>query len=203
MSGQKEKFEQHVRKMENAEMENKKEGGQQGVSKFYIDFSNVELENLETKRFNRNSMAAGSGCLTIVSHRTCGIRLHLANQIWRDLGCPQFVKLCIAEKKLLVFAGDETDIAVKFNHSMEFGEAVKSYMGKVVLYASATVKRLVKMWNLEREEGCCFTGGEYDISEFQNSRVVVIVFNTEVTSVSEQESTDTIESEQKEIAHQK
>ena len=37
MSGQKEKFEQHVRKMENAEMENKKEGGQQGVSKFYID----------------------------------------------------------------------------------------------------------------------------------------------------------------------
>ncbi len=140
------------------------------------DYSKFKLEELEGERSNIGSSEAGSGVLTIICHKRCGVRLHISNAIWRALGTPKFVRLIIADGDLIVMKGGEKNVAVKFDRTMDFTEAVAKYKGKITLYASSTVKRLVAEWQLDTETRCSFTLGDYGMTELNGEPAMVIMY---------------------------
>ena len=125
------------------------------------EFNLAELEAVDVKHKNMKSTIKGSGCVTIINHDKCGRRVHLANSIWRDLDCPQFVKVFLKSQQMFVMDGGKAGIAVKFDRTMPFEDAVKDYNGKIVLYATETVKRVTADWELQFDSSCCYTGGTY------------------------------------------
>ena len=66
------------------------------------EFDLADLEQMDVRHKNMSSSVKGSGCLTIINHEKCGRRIHLANSLWRDLGCPQFVKVFLKSKQMFV-----------------------------------------------------------------------------------------------------
>ena len=146
------------------------------VEKTEVSEETVEFEELEKPRLNHSINHAGEGCISIIRHKKCGTRLQLDNTIWRALGCPQFVRLCMANKELWVFPGTPNNVSVKSSRTFEFDEAVRSYKSKIVLYACDAVKSLVKSWNLDTDKYCCFTGGEYKIMDYKGMPAAVITF---------------------------
>lgn len=125
------------------------------------DFKLDELEQVDVRHKNVGSTVKGTGCFTIINHERCGRRVHLANAIWRELGCPPFLKVFLKPEKMIVMASLDNGIAVKFDRTMAFEDAVKDYKGKVVLYATETVKRVTADWHLQFDSNCCYTGGTY------------------------------------------
>lgn len=156
------------------------------------DFDLAELEEVDKYHKNITGSQKGCGCITIINHEKCGRRVHLANIIWRELGYPQLLQVFFKEKKLLIMAGGERGIAVKFSHTIPFEEAVKNYTGKVVLYATETVQRITKEWQIDFEENCCFTGGVYRKCTINGSPAVVIL-KEEVSKETVIETTGNVE----------
>lgn len=151
------------------------------------EFNFDDLEAIDTRHKNMTSSVKGSGCITIINHDRCGRRVHLANAIWRDLDCLPFVKLYIKGKKLFVTGSANGGIAVKFDRTIPFEEAVEDYNGKVVLYATETVKRLTAEWELEFDSNCCFTGGTYKKCTINGTPAVVISLDDAVDTVESKE----------------
>lgn len=138
------------------------------------EFSFAEMEEIDVRHRNMTLSVKGSGCISIINHDQCGRRVHLENLIWRDLGCPQLVKLFIKPKQLFVTAATTNGIAVKFDRKLTFEDAVKNYKGKVVLYATETVKRLTADWELDFSDNCCYTGGTYKKCTINGTPAIVI-----------------------------
>lgn len=138
------------------------------------EFDFADLEAIDIRHKNMKASMKGSGCMTIINHNHCGRRVHLANSIWRSLDCPPYVKLYIMGKKLFVTASVTGGIAVKFDRTIPFEEAVESYNGKVVLYATETVKRLTAEWELEFDANCCYTGCTYKKCTINGTPAIVI-----------------------------
>lgn len=138
------------------------------------EFNFADLEAIDTRHKNMSSSVKGFGCITIINHDRCGRRVHLANSIWRDLSCLPFVKLYIKGKQLFVTGSETGGIAVKFDRTIPFEEAVESYNGKVVLYATETVKRLTAEWELEFDANCCYTGCTYKKCTINGTPAIVI-----------------------------
>lgn len=153
------------------------------------EYNLVDLEEIDTRHKNMSSRVKGSGCITIINHDSCGRRVHLANAIWRELNCSPYVKLYIKGKQLFVIANATGGIAVKFDRTIPFEKAVEGYNGKVVLYASETVKRLTAEWNLKFVSNCCYTGGIYKKCSINGTPAVVISLDEDVeASESEKEA---------------
>lgn len=144
------------------------------------DFNLEDLEQIDANHKNVGTTVKGSGCITVINHNTCGRRIHLSNEIWRQLDCPQLVNLFIVNKRLIVKAVKKNGIAVRFDRTKDYEEAVKSYNGKIVLYATETVKRLTAEWNLQFDSNCCFTGGTFKKCTVNGAEAIVIS-NEEVT----------------------
>ncbi len=138
------------------------------------DFSLDDLEQVDVRHKNVGSSIKGTGCLTIINHERCGRRVHLANSIWRDLGCPPFLKVFLKPEKMIIMADSDTGIAVKFDRTMELKDAVKDYNGKIVLYATETVKRVTADWQLQFDSNCCYTGGTYKKCTVNGMPAIVI-----------------------------
>ncbi|MDD6473300.1 MAG: hypothetical protein PUF62_09775 [Bacteroidales bacterium] len=168
------------------EVVRKEEANETEISKIKTTETKVEeydlfgLEEIDTRHKNMSSSVKGSGCITIINHARCGRRVHLANGIWRDLNCLPYVKLYIKDKQLFVTANATGGIAVKFNRTISFSEAVEDYTGKIVLYATATVKRLTAEWNLKFDSNCCYTGGTYKKCSINGAPAVVISLDEDV-----------------------
>lgn len=156
------------------------------------NFDLADLEAIDTRHKNMSGTVKGSGCLTVINHERCGRRVHLANSIWRELGCPKFVKLYIKPKNLFVTAGTTGGIAVKFDRTMLFEDAVENYNGKVVLYATETVKRLTADWSLEFDDNCCYTGGTYKKCTINGTPAIVITKDA-VVEKAEADTTEAVE----------
>ena len=152
------------------------------------EYDLAELEQVDVRHKNISATAKGYGCLTIINHKECGRRVHLANAIWRELGCPLFLKVFLKQKKMILMAGTDNGIAVKFDRSMKFEDAVKDYKGKIVLYATETVKRVTADWELEFDANCCYTGGTYKKCTV-NGIPAVVISKDEAEEVTEQENT--------------
>lgn len=151
------------------------------------EFNFADLEEIDTRHKNMSSSVKGSGCITIINHERCGRRVHLANAIWRDLDSLPFVKLYIKGKKLFVTGSATGGIAVKFDRTIPFEEAVEDYNGKVVLYATETVKRLTAEWNLEFDSNCCYTGGTYKKCTISGTPAVAISLDEDADVVESKE----------------
>lgn len=163
------------------EEEEKIETTQTKISKAVgnMSFKNYEsqlIEDLELERQNRGHKVGGYGCLTVINHSRCGRRLHIANEIWQRLGCPRYVKLSLCQGDLLIQAGTENDVAVSFQRTMDFEEAVKNYKSKIVLYVAKTVERLSEEWGLAISDGCCFTGGRFSEGIINGKTTIAITF---------------------------
>lgn len=158
------------------------------------EFDLAELEQVDVRHKNVGASARGIGCMSIVNHEHCGRRVHLVNDIWRKLGCPQFLKVFLKPKKIIVMAGADNGIAVKFDRSMKFEDAVKNYRGKIILYATETVKRVTADWKLEFDSNCCYTGGTYKKCTV-NGIPAIVISKDESEEVTEPENTteDTVE----------
>lgn len=154
------------------------------------DFNLEDLEQIDANHKNVGTTVKGSGCITVINHNTCGRRIHLSNEIWRQLDCPQLVNLFIVNKRLIVKAVKKNGIAVRFDRTKDYEEAVKSYNGKIVLYATETVKRLTAEWNLQFDSNCCFTGGTFKKCTVNGENAIVIsndeVVEDEVTAETEE-----------------
>lgn len=143
------------------------------------DFNLEELEQIDANHKNVGTTVKGSGCITVINHNTCGRRIHLSNDIWRQLECPQLVNLFIANKRLLIKAAKNNGIAVRFDRTKDYQEAVESYKGKIVLYATETVKRITSEWKLQFDSNCCFTGGTFKKCTV-NGETAIVISNDEV-----------------------
>jgi len=163
------------------------------------EFDFADLEAIDTRHKNVASTVKGSGCMTIINHERCGRRVHLANPIWRRLGCPPYLKLYLKGDLLFVTASTSGGIAVKFDRTIPFEKAVESYHGKVVLYATETVKRLTAEWDLEFDFNCCYTGGTFKECTINGTLAIVISKNGEVTAVKEEPEEETIEESKDEV----
>lgn len=143
------------------------------------DFNLEDLEQIDANHKNVGTTVKGSGCITVINHNTCGRRIHLSNDIWRQLECPQLVNLFIANKRLLIKVAKNNGIAVRFDRTKDYQEAVESYKGKIVLYATETVKRITAEWKLQFDANCCFTGGTYKKCTV-NGEAAIVISNDEV-----------------------
>lgn len=152
------------------------------------EYDLAELEQVDVRHKNIGATTKGYGCFTIVNHKECGRRVHLANAIWRGLDCPPFLKVFLKPKKMILMAGTDNGIAVKFDRSMKFEDAVKDYKGKIVLYATETVKRVTADWNLEFDSNCCYTGGTYKKCTV-NGIPAIVISKDESEEVNEPENT--------------
>ena len=154
------------------------------------NFNLEDLEQIDAHHKNVGATVKGYGCVTIINHATCGRRIHLDNAIWRALSCPQQVKLFLSGNRLLVTAVKENGIAVRFDRAKDYEEAVKSYKGKIILYATETVKRLTAEWKLQFDANCCFTGGTFKKCTVNGENAIVIsndeVAEDEVTAETEE-----------------
>lgn len=150
------------------------------------EFDIADMEQVDAKHKNINSLVKGSGCLTVINHGKCGRRLHLSNKIWRDLECPKFLKLFIKPNQLFLIADENSGVVVRFDRTMDFEKAIHDYNGKIVLYAAETVKRVTSDWNLDFDSNCCWTGGTF-------KKCLVSGKNAIVISKDEPIATDTIE----------
>lgn len=167
------------------------------------DFNLEDLEQIDAHHKNVGSTVKGYGCITVINHITCGRRIHLDNAIWRELECPQQVKLFLSGKRLLVTAVKQNGIAVRFDRTKDYEEAVKSYNGKIVLYATETVKRLTAEWNLQFDSNCCFTGGTFKKCTV-NGKDAIVISNEEVTEAevpAEAMSEASVEAEAEEVTN--
>lgn len=143
------------------------------------DFNLEDLEQIDANHKNVGTTVKGSGCITVINHNTCGRRIHLSNDIWRQLECPQLVNLFIANKRLLIKVAKNNGIAVRFDRTKDYQEAVESYKGKIVLYATETVKRITSEWKLQFDSNCCFTGGTFKKCTV-NGETAIVISNDEV-----------------------
>lgn len=171
----------------NTSTENTKYSGlqQELLNKVYNE---SEMEDLDS--YHKNVTASGSsgeGCLTVINHERCGKRLHLDNGIWRGLGCPKYMKPRLCAGDLLISAGEHTDVAVKFDKTRDWKDAVENYKGKIVLYASNTSIRLCEEWGLDTDCRCCFTGGEYVIRELNGVKTAIISYPHDTEAEPEEE----------------
>ena len=143
---------------------------------------------------NMSSSVKGEGALTIVYHQKCGRRIHLANEIWRDLDCPKYVNTYINGNQFLIVASDKHGIAVKFDRTIDFSKAVESYKSKIVLYAANVAKELAMEWNLPFDDFCCFTCGTYENCMI-NGVPAVVVTNENMYENTEVENTEVEDTE--------
>jgi hypothetical protein len=150
-------------------------------------FDFADMEQVDAKHKNMNSIVKGSGCVTVINHDKCGRRLHLSNKIWCDLGYPRYLKLFIKPNQLFLVADENSGVAVKFDRTMDFEKAVQSYNGKIVLYATETVKRLTTDWNLEFDSNCCYTGGTFKKCLIGDKSAIVISKEETVVSKTTEE----------------
>ena len=168
------------------------------------DFSLEDLEQIDAHHKNVGATVKGYGCITIINHNTCGRRIHLENAIWRALSCPQQVKLFLSGNRLIVTAVKHNGIAVRFDRTKDYEEAVKSYKGKIILYATETVKRLTAEWELQFDTNCCFTGGTFKKCTVSGADAIVIsneeVAEAEVPAETEAEASVDAEAEAANVA---
>ena len=150
------------------------------------DFDIADLKQVDIRHKNVYSTVKGTGCLTVVNHRRCGHRVHLANIVWRTLGCPVFVKIFLKRNKMFILPDANEGIAVRFDRKIAFEDAVNDYNGKIVLYATETVKSLTSEWDLDFDKNCCYTGGAYKKCTI-NGAPAIVIYKEEAKSV-EQES---------------
>lgn len=144
------------------------------------EFSFDDLLEVDVRHKNMMSTVKGFGSMSVINHDKCGRRIHLANDIWRQLGCPQFLRVFLKKKKMFVIAGTDYGIAVKFDRTMPFEKAVEEYTGKIVLYATETVKSITTEWQLEFDSNCCFTGGTHKKCTINGIPAIVISKDAEV-----------------------
>lgn len=156
------------------------------------EFSFDDLLEVDLHHKNVMSTVKGFGSMSVINHDKCGRRIHLANDIWRQLGCPQFLRVFLKAKQMFVIAGTDYGIAVKFDRKIPFEEAVDNYNGKVVLYATETVKSITKEWNLEFDSNCCYTGGTHKKCTINGIPAIVISKEAEVEEASVANDTEDV-----------
>ena len=160
------------------------------------------FEQIDAHHKNMSSAVKGFGSITIINHEKCGRRVHLANIIWRDLGCPEYVKLYIKDGKLIIMPSKGTGVAVKFDRTTDFAKAVESYSGKIVLYATDTVKRLTAEWDLHFDANCCYTGGVHRKCIVNGVTAVMVTNNSSMVDETLAEETASEENTEETVAEE-
>lgn len=166
------------------------------------EFNLADMKQVDIRHKNMSSVEKGVGPLTIINHDRCGRRIHLSNVVWRELGCPRYFKIFLKPKQMFVIGDDESGIAVKFERKIDFEEAVKNYNGKVVLYATETVKNLTVDWQLEFDSSCCYTGGYYKKCLVSGKEAILISkYKTETVAIATK-ANDTVNTDENVVEKQ-